>query len=82
MSYFALVSLKFYIEEDEFDRFGQAMAFHLSMWYTKRDLAKRVGFFISGGALAGAFSGLLSYGVSSIHHPKIEAWKVLFLIEG
>ena len=69
-------------DEHDVHRFGQAMAFHLSTWYTKRDLAKRVGFFISGGALAGAFSGLLSFGVSSIHHPKIEAWKVLFLIEG
>ncbi|ORX37396.1 major facilitator superfamily domain-containing protein [Kockovaella imperatae] len=62
--------------------FGQAMAFHLSLWYTKKDLAKRVGLFISAGALSGAFTGLISYGVSSIHHPKIEAWKVLFLIEG
>ena len=39
--------------------FGQAMAFHLSLWYTKRDLAKRVGCFISAGAVAGAFGGLI-----------------------
>lgn len=62
--------------------FGQAMAFHLSLWYTKKDLAKRVGLFISAGALAGAFTGLIAYGVSSIHHPKLEAWRILFLIEG
>ena len=29
--------------------FGQAMALHLSFFYTKRDLAKRVGLFISAG---------------------------------
>ena len=62
--------------------FGQAMAFHLSLWYTKRDLAKRVGLFISAGALSGAFGGLISYGVSSITHPKIPQYKILFLIEG
>lgn len=38
--------------------FGQAMALHLSFWYTKSDLAKRVGLFISAGALSGAFGGL------------------------
>lgn len=62
--------------------FGQAMAFHLSLWYTKKDLAKRVGLFISAGALSGAFGGLISFGVSSIQNSKIEVWKILFLIEG
>ncbi|KAI9638179.1 major facilitator superfamily domain-containing protein [Dioszegia hungarica] len=62
--------------------FGQAMAFHLSLWYTKRDLAKRVGLFISAGALAGAFGGLISFGVSSIQRSSIAQWRILFLIEG
>ena len=58
------------------------MAFHLSMWYTKHDLAKRIGFFISAGAVSGAFGGLIAYGVSSIKHSKIDKWRILFLIEG
>jgi len=58
------------------------MAFHLSLWYTKKDLAKRVGLFISAGALSGAFGGLLAFGVSSIKHAKISNWRILFLIEG
>jgi MFS family permease len=62
--------------------FGQAMAFHLSLWYTKRDLAKRIGLFISAGALSGAFGGLISFGVNSIKNPKIDSWRILFLIEG
>ena len=62
--------------------FGQAMAFHLSLWYTKHDLAKRIGLFISAGALSGAFGGLIAFGVAKINHPKIETWRVLFLIEG
>ncbi|TYJ54827.1 hypothetical protein B9479_004498 [Cryptococcus floricola] len=62
--------------------FGQAMALHLSFWYTKSDLAKRVGLFISAGAVSGAFGGLISYGVSSINNSPIELWRILFLIEG
>lgn len=61
--------------------FGQAMAFHLSLWYKKTELAKRVGLFISAGALAGAFSGLIAYGVQHIES-KIPQYKILFLIEG
>lgn len=33
--------------------FAQAMAFYLSLWYTKHDLAKRVGIWVSAGAIAG-----------------------------
>lgn len=62
--------------------FGQAMALHLSYWYTKRDLARRIGFFISAGAVSGAFGGLISFGVTSIKHAKIANWRILFLIEG
>jgi MFS family permease len=45
-------------------------------------LAKRVGLFIACGALAGAFSGLISYGVARINNPAITHWRILFLIEG
>lgn len=62
--------------------FGQAMALYLTYFYTKHDLAKRIGFFISAGAVSGAFGGLISFGVTSIKHPKIDNWRVLFLIEG
>ncbi|ORY28949.1 major facilitator superfamily domain-containing protein [Naematelia encephala] len=62
--------------------FGQAMGFHLSLWYTKGDLAKRVGLFISSGALAGAFGGLIAFGISSVERTSIKQWQILFLIEG
>ncbi|GAA5895002.1 uncharacterized protein JCM6883_002287 [Sporobolomyces salmoneus] len=61
--------------------FGQAMAFHLSLWYKKTELAKRVGLFVSAGALSGAFSGLLAFGVQHIQS-SIPQYKILFLIEG
>ena len=62
--------------------FGQAMAFYLSLFYTRFDLAKRIGFFISAGSLAGAFGGLIAFGVAKIKHPSIPQWRALFLIEG
>ncbi|POY70839.1 hypothetical protein BMF94_6252 [Rhodotorula taiwanensis] len=61
--------------------FGQAIAFYLTLWYLKTELAKRIGFFISAGSVAGAFSGLIAYGVAQIDS-KIAAWRILFAVEG
>ncbi|BGP29184.1 hypothetical protein JCM10296v2_000922 [Rhodotorula toruloides] len=61
--------------------FGQAMALYLSFWYTKQELVKRIGLFISAGSLAGAFSGLIAAGVSKINS-SIDNWRILFLVEG
>ncbi|BGP56092.1 hypothetical protein JCM8202v2_003703 [Rhodotorula sphaerocarpa] len=62
--------------------FGQAIAFYLTLWYTKSELAKRIGLFISAGSLAGAFGELIAFGVAKIEHPKLATWRILFLIEG
>lgn len=40
--------------------FGQTMALHLSLWYTKKELGKRIALFIGAGSAAGAFGGLIS----------------------
>ncbi|TKA53334.1 hypothetical protein B0A53_04352 [Rhodotorula sp. CCFEE 5036] len=58
-----------------------AIAFYLTLWYLKGELAKRVGLFISAGSVAGAFSGLIAYGVGHINS-KLAAWRILFLVEG
>ncbi|KAJ7675567.1 major facilitator superfamily domain-containing protein [Mycena rosella] len=62
--------------------FGQAMALYFTYWYLPAELSKRIGLFISAGSLAGAFGGLISYGVSNLKHSKITQWRILFLIEG
>lgn len=61
--------------------FGQAVALLFSIWYTKPELAKRVGIFISAGSLAGAFGGLIAFGVNSMTSSVIEQWRALFLSE-
>ncbi|KAJ7730953.1 major facilitator superfamily domain-containing protein [Mycena olivaceomarginata] len=62
--------------------FGQAMALYFTYWYLPNELSKRIGLFISAGSVAGAFGGLISYGVSKLKHPAITQWRILFLIEG
>ncbi|KAJ7225131.1 major facilitator superfamily domain-containing protein [Mycena haematopus] len=62
--------------------FGQSMALYFTYWYLPNELSKRIGLFISAGSVAGAFGGLISFGVSSIKHSKIVQWRILFLIEG
>lgn len=61
--------------------FGQAVALYYSMWYRKDEVAKRLGFFIGAGVLAGAFGGLIAYGVAHVH-TSIAHWRILFMIEG
>ncbi len=39
----------------------------MSQWYTKYELSSRLGIFYSGGALAGAFSGLLAYALAQMN---------------
>ena len=61
--------------------FGQAVPLYFSYWYTKKEIAKRLALYISAGALAGAFGGLIAFGVASIPNPAIPAWRCLFLSE-
>lgn len=55
-------------------------SFHSTYFYRKTEVAKRVGLFISAGALAGAFGGLISFGVSSLKNPVLPQWRILFLV--
>jgi MFS family permease len=42
--------------------FGQGVSLAVSYWYTKPELSKRIGIFVSAGSLAGAFGGLIAFG--------------------
>ncbi|KAK5690808.1 hypothetical protein LTR97_011969 [Elasticomyces elasticus] len=57
--------------------------FILSMWYTPRELATRMAIFYGANTAAGAFGGVVAYGVGNLHGANgWPAWKWLFLIEG
>lgn len=58
------------------------VVFYLSTFYTRNELAGRVGIFYAAASISGAFSGLIAYGVFKIDHPSVSSWKLLFVIEG
>ncbi|KAI5891591.1 MFS general substrate transporter [Schizophyllum commune H4-8] len=64
--------------------FAPGVAFYLSSWYKRHELAKRYSIYYTATAVSGAFSGLLA-GVITDHLKMargIEGWRWLFIIEG
>ena len=61
-----------------------ATGVYLSLWYTPRELATRGSIIYSTASLAGAFNGLIAYGIvkSYSHKPPFRPWQWLFLVEG
>lgn len=62
--------------------FFAGVVFYLTLFYTRGELGFRIALFFGSALLAGAFSGLISFGVFQIHHATISGWKWLFIIEG
>jgi MFS family permease len=57
--------------------------YYLSFWYTREEQGLRIALFYSAASLAGAFSGVLAYGMSYIDGAAgLSAWKWIFIIEG
>ena len=62
--------------------FVPTVFYYLSTLYPSYMLAFRLGLFAGSYAIAGAFSGLIAYGVFQIKSSKYQDWQLLFLIEG
>jgi MFS family permease len=62
--------------------FFAGVVFYLTLFYTRGELGFRIALFFGSALLAGAFSGLISFGVFQIDHAAISGWKFLFIIEG
>ncbi|KAI5777933.1 major facilitator superfamily domain-containing protein [Geopyxis carbonaria] len=58
--------------------------FYLSTWYTRRELGFRTAILYSGSLISGAFSGLITAGITSGMDGVrgLRAWRWLFIIEG
>ena len=61
--------------------FYPGVIYYLSTFDTRRELAGRLSCFYAASEIAGAFTGLIAYGVFGIDGP-IYGWQYLFLIEG
>ncbi|KAG2001593.1 hypothetical protein GB937_010035 [Aspergillus fischeri] len=59
------------------------IAYYLSRWYRRSELAFRLSLYIVMAPLAGAFGGLLASGILSLDHfGGLRTWRMIFAIEG
>ncbi|PIL28563.1 MFS general substrate transporter [Ganoderma sinense ZZ0214-1] len=57
--------------------------YYLSMWYPRHMIQMRFGIFWSGATLAGAFTGLVAFGISFMSGTAgLLGWSWIFIIEG
>jgi MFS family permease len=71
--------------------FGPAIPLYFSFFYTRSELGLRMGYWFGFAAVAGAFGGLIAFGVQQINYgPPLTTsggsggesdWRILFLIE-
>ncbi|KAI9244474.1 major facilitator superfamily domain-containing protein [Phascolomyces articulosus] len=56
--------------------------FYLSVWYTRREQALRIALFYGSSSLAGAFGGVLAYGLMHMDGMRgLHGWQWIFIIE-
>lgn len=59
------------------------VAYYLTSWYVREELAFRQGLFFSAASVAGAFSGLLAYAIAKMDGVAGRAgWQWIFILEG
>lgn len=59
------------------------ITFYLSIWYRRQDVAKRIAIFFSAATVAGAFGGLLAYGIEHMDGlAGLHGWQWIFCLEG
>jgi MFS family permease len=61
--------------------FGPTIPLYLSFFYTKHEMGLRMAYWFGFAAVAGAFGGLIAFGVQQAHS-HVANWKILFIIEG
>ena len=77
----ALIATRLLVGLFEAGFFPTSVAY-LSFFYRRYDLGVRLALFYGQYAVAGAFSGAISYGIFTITDAKLLNWQYLFIIEG
>ncbi|KAK0385988.1 hypothetical protein NLU13_5705 [Sarocladium strictum] len=82
-SFGGLVSSRFFLGFIEAAYFPGCLYF-LSCWYTRKELGVRTTYLYTGSLISGAFSGLISAGITKNMDGSLglRAWRWLFIIEG
>ncbi|KAI5304041.1 hypothetical protein KEM56_006916 [Ascosphaera pollenicola] len=56
---------------------------YMTLWYSKKEIALRIGYLFSSAAIAGAFGGLLAYAIGHMDGVSGQSgWRWIFIIEG
>ena len=78
-----LLAIRFFLGFVEAAYFPGCL-FFLSSWYTRKELGFRTAILYSGSLMSGAFSGLITAGITGGMDGKrgLRAWRWLFIIEG
>ncbi|KAK2041010.1 major facilitator superfamily transporter [Colletotrichum somersetense] len=59
------------------------VSYYLTMWYCRHEIQFRQALFFSAASIAGAFSGLLAFGIGKMDGVAgLEGWRWLFILEG
>ncbi|TID23444.1 putative mfs transporter protein [Venturia nashicola] len=59
------------------------VCYYLSMWYKRRERQYRIALFFSAASLAGAFGGILAFGIAKMNGiGGYKGWRWIFIIEG
>ncbi|KAH7305202.1 major facilitator superfamily domain-containing protein [Stachybotrys elegans] len=59
------------------------VAYYLTMWYCRHEIQFRQAMFFSAASIAGAFSGLLAFGIAKMDGVGgLEGWRWIFILEG
>ncbi|KAL8693864.1 MAG: hypothetical protein Q9218_001373 [Villophora microphyllina] len=62
---------------------SRGAAVYLTLFYTKRELALRIGYLFVSAAIAGAVGGLLAYAIGTLDHVSGQrGWRWILIIEG
>ncbi|KAK9452663.1 MFS transporter [Dipodascopsis uninucleata] len=81
-SYGALTALRFLVGVSEAGLFP-GFVYFLTFWYRPDERSFRVALILASATLAGAFGGVIAYGVGKINgHHGLKGWQWLFIIEG
>ncbi|KZL86051.1 major facilitator superfamily transporter, partial [Colletotrichum incanum] len=58
------------------------VVYYFSMWYKRRERQYRISLFFSAASLAGAFGGILAWGIGHMRVVWDNGWRWIFILEG
>jgi predicted MFS family arabinose efflux permease len=81
-SYEGLIAARVFLGLTESGLFP-GVTYYISMWYRRSEQARRVGIFFSAATVAGAFGGILAFGIQHMEGVGgLHGWAWIFCLEG